>query len=664
MSQHKNRNFAGGALGSAQASLDELKKPPTLWRRMRYGFDNTLAKGAKAMIGWLLFAAVIASIPFTIALQLVPKKMYDDTVGESMYTGGAIKVLDDAFQSFWAVLGKGGFSNSTWNGRIFAVLVTIFSLAISSTLFAFITATVNKRIAELKKGKGPVFESGHTTILGWGPQVYSILQQLDVANANNPSSAVIISQTAREAMDDEIKTRVGELKHTKVITRNGDPSNPRVLAQSSIDKARSVIVLGTKGYAAATTSVLSILANSGLNSKGKIVAEVNDAASAEALYKSTQGKVLAVRSEELIARVTAHAIRQPGLAAVYLDMLDFEGEEIYFSSVPEAVGKPFAEVVTGINDASVIGIQHTDGSVEISPAMNTVIEQGAKVIAIATDDDRIKWSGSRPELDAAKAVTSVGDQKNAKPDRILIIGWSTMARQVVKELSTFGTPGSTAHIFAQTSKVTADELKGLENPNLTITTKGTSGDIDELIEVVQSQEFDHIVIFGYRTKTMTTAESDALTLLTMLEVNHLKSIPGSKVANARVIAEIQDSNNVELARVVAVDDLVVSDRLSSLMMTQLSETPGLFDVFGSLFGPEGTFLNAKPIEFYVPLGNEISFAELVAAGRTRGELVVGYRQPLASDPNNPTLGIHVNPSKNAKLTPTAGTYAIVVGPLE
>ena len=180
----------------------------------------------------------------------------------------------------------------------------------------------------MKKGKGPVFESGHTTILGWGPQVYSILQQLDVANANNPSSAVIISQTAREAMDDEIKTRVGELKYTKVITRNGDPSNPRVLAQSSIDKARSVIVLGTKGYAAATTSVLSILANSGLNSKGKIVAEVNDAASAEALYKSTQGKVLAVRSEELIARVTAHAIRQPGLAAVYLDMLDFEGEEI------------------------------------------------------------------------------------------------------------------------------------------------------------------------------------------------------------------------------------------------------------------------------------------------------------------------------------------------
>ena len=45
-------------------------------------------------------------------------------------------------------------------------------------------------------------------------------------------SAVIISQTAREAMDDEIKTRVGELKHTKVITRNGDPSNPRVLARA------------------------------------------------------------------------------------------------------------------------------------------------------------------------------------------------------------------------------------------------------------------------------------------------------------------------------------------------------------------------------------------------------------------------------------------------
>ena len=60
------RNYGGGSLGPDQKSLEELKKPPTFMRKQRYLFDNTLAKGAKAMIGWLLAAAAIASIPFTI----------------------------------------------------------------------------------------------------------------------------------------------------------------------------------------------------------------------------------------------------------------------------------------------------------------------------------------------------------------------------------------------------------------------------------------------------------------------------------------------------------------------------------------------------------------------------------------------------------------------
>lgn len=658
------RNYGGGSLGPNLKTLEELEKPPSFLRKQRYRFDNTLSKGAKAMITWLLVAAAVSSIPFTIALRLLPTKTHDNILSNEAGSKGFLSILDDYWQSFYAVLGKGGFKTNTWDARAFTILVTVFSLVIASTLFAFITATVNKRIADLKKGKGPVYESGHTTILGWGPQVFPILQQLEVANANKPSTAVIISLVARETMDDEIKLRVGELKNTKIITRNGDPSSPRVLAQSSINNSRSVLVLGNKGPSAATTAVLSVLANIGMTGKVSIVADVNDAATAEALYKSTGGNVLAVRSEELIARVTAHAIRQPGLAAVYLDMLDFEGDEIYFASVPASIGKTFGDVITGLGESSAIGIRHSDGTVNITPPVETVIVEGDQIIAIAKDDDKILWAGDSSDLSGIKALVQVGERSNANPDKILIIGWSPMAKQVVLELGNFGVPGSTALVFAQTSKVTADELKGLETTNLTVTAKGTTGDIDELIDVINSQEFNHIVIFGYRGKTITPAESDALTLLTMLEVNHVKNLPGSLVANARVIAEIQDSNNVELARVVVVDDLVVSDRLGSLMMSQLAESPGLYHVFEELFGPAGTFLSSKPVQSYVPLNVETTFANLVAAGRSRGEVVIGYRQPEASDPTNPTIGIHVNPAKRTVLTPTEGTYAIVIGPLE
>jgi len=93
-------------------------------------------------------------------------------------------------------------------------------------------------------------------ILGWGPQVYSILQQLDVANENNPGSAVILAPVPQETMTDEIKNRVGKLKHTKIITRSVEPSNPKILADMSVATAKSIIVLGNKGTPGSVTGVL------------------------------------------------------------------------------------------------------------------------------------------------------------------------------------------------------------------------------------------------------------------------------------------------------------------------------------------------------------------------------------------------------------------------
>ena len=181
-------------------------------RKMRYRFDNTLARGPIVLIGWLLFAAALLSVPFWLYLELDP-----DGVGGSENTKPSPENL---FNSFWAVLGKGGFSQLTWEGRSFSILITIASLVTGGAMFAFITATTSKKLTDLKRGKGPVVESGHVMILGWGPQVYSILQQLDVANQNNPSSAVILAPVPQETMNDEIRNRVGKLKHTKIITRS------------------------------------------------------------------------------------------------------------------------------------------------------------------------------------------------------------------------------------------------------------------------------------------------------------------------------------------------------------------------------------------------------------------------------------------------------------
>jgi len=621
-------------------------------RRLRYRFDNTLARGPVVLIGWLLVAAAVLSIPFWLYLELDP-----DGVGGGENTKPSPENL---FNSFWAVLGKGGFSQLTWEGRSFSILITIASLVTGGAMFAFITATTSKKLTDLKRGKGPVVESGHVMILGWGPQVYSILQQLDVANENNPSTAVILAPTPQETMVDEIRNRVGKLKHTKIITRSVEPSNPKILADMSVATAKSIIVLGTKGTPGSVTGVLSALANLAPDSKTTVIADVNDASAANALMQSAQGRVVTVESQELIAQVTAHACRQPGLAAIYLDLLDFEGNEMYYQPAGEAAGKMFGEAILAYPNASLIGLRRPDGAVWLYPPMNTVIGNDDYVIAIAEDDDRIVWSAPRPELDSFGPQTALFAAPKSAPSQTLVIGWNSMAKKVLREIGEFATPGSAALVMAQASRVTSDELKDLSMPNMQVITRATDGSFNDLAAVLPGSNFDQVIIFGYRGKT-TPADADAQTLLSLLAVNTLKQWGAFGYGRARIIAEILDSNNVELARVVAVEDLVVSDRLASLMMTQLSQSPHLSPIFQQLFGPGGVYLSAKPINYYVASG-EVSYAQLVAAGRARGEVIIGYRDNEAG--TGLASGIHLNPAKDSIFVAKPSDQAIVIGPME
>ncbi len=55
--------------------------------------------------------------------------------------------------------------------------------------------------------------------------------------------------------------------------------------------------------------------------------------------------VITVRAADVIARITAQACRQSGLSFVCQDLLDFDGDEIYFQPAPELEGHTFAEAL-------------------------------------------------------------------------------------------------------------------------------------------------------------------------------------------------------------------------------------------------------------------------------------------------------------------------------
>jgi voltage-gated potassium channel Kch len=368
--------------------------------------------------------------------------------------------------------------------------------------------------------------------------------------------------------------------------------------------------------------------------------------------------VIPIRSHDVVARVTAQASRQPGLAAVTLDLLDFAGDEIYFAEIAELEGKTYSEALLSFNAASVIGFVDNQGSCKLNPLPSSTIGEGSKIVAIAQDDDKVVFTGI--QRDFSRATPSPAANRVRRPEHIMFIGWSSMGRSVVNELAGFLPEGSTVHIVAEKKHVSPEELQGLEfGENIKVSYASVSGDIDDLVSAASARHYDEIVILGYH-EAISFSEADAQTMLTMLQMNQLFDAKGNGVEPTRLVAEILDSRKTELARVAAADDMVVSDHLAALLIAQVSENPGLAPIFDDLFDAAGASLNVNPIEDYVSLGNPVEFAQLVAAGISFGESVIGYRQ-VENSKNEARGGVRLNPAKSEIFTPVKGDGLIVVG---
>lgn len=86
-----------------------------------------------------------------------------------------------------------------------------------------------------------------------------------------------------------------------------------------------------------------------------------------------------------------------------------------------------------------------------------------------------------------------------------------------------------------------------------------------------------------------------------------------------------DLRNRELAEVTKADDFIVSDKLISLMMSQISENKMLMQVFIDLMDSDGSKIYLKPITNYITLNKEVDFYTLLESAARKGEVAIGYR---------------------------------------
>lgn len=619
---------------------------PTVGDRLRYRFDNWMSRGPIALMGLLALATIVLVVVVGTLAYLFHAFPDDAAEGDlfDLWWGGLMRTFDPGTM--------GG--DTGWGFRVFMLIITIGGLIIVASLIGIISGAFDDKVAELRKGRSRVLESDHTLILGWSSKVHSIISELAVANESRGKSAVVIVATKDKIeMDEEIKAECPKLGRTSVICRNGDPKNITELGLGSPFAARSIILLAPEDSADPDADVIKTalaLTNNPNRGEGKlhVVAELSDPENLEVAKLVGRDEVHWVLGPEVIGRITVQSCRQSGLSVVYQEFLDFDGDEIYFTQQPSLVGKTYFDAQLAFNKCAAMGLV-VDGAPLINPPADTVIGAEDQIIVVASDDSEIAL-GTVPESIDTTALTQLpADAKRA--ERTLVLNVNTVLPVMIGELDEYVAPGSEVVI------VNSGEVPAMPAvTNLTLTHVDGDPTKRPVLDALSVGSFDHIILLA-DTEHYESEQADSRTLVTLL---HLRDLAERNDLDLNIVSEMLDDANRELAEVARADDLIVSDKLVALMLSQISENRGLADVFTTLFESEGSEVYLRPAEQYVQVGVPVNFYSVLEAARRRGETALGYRIAEHAHNSGEAYGVRVNPEKGDAITFAKGDRIVVL----
>lgn len=637
-------------------------KKATLKDRLRYRFDTFMSRGTIALVSALFavtFLVILAGTLILVIARLRPEGSTESlTVAEALWQV-TMRTIDTG-----TVAGDTG-----WSFRLVAFLITLGGIFVVSALIGIISNGLDSRLDELRRGRSTVIERGHTVILGWSPQVFSIVSELALANrhlrddrgtrASGRSACVaILADKDKVEMEEEIRTKVPETLGTRVVCRSGNPLDLDDLQIVSPDTARAVIVVSPGGpypdLPVAKTLMALAKDREQRSHPYHIVAAVQRRTNLALarMIGGDEAQVFAV--DNLVSRLIAQTCRQSGLSVVYGELFSFEGAAIYFSEQATLVRTTYGQALSCFPSATLIGLQYRDGGVAINPPMETAIRDGDKVIAIAASEAAIRPSpGSDSGLQAGGNggidTEAIRTGLSAWPalERLLILGWNRRGPMILEQLGYYMPPGSHVRVLSPVDpqQMQADCEATPSQGIRVVFERGNPIDRPTL-EKLAAEGYPYIVILS-PADAPELQIADATTTISLLQLRDIARQTGQAFS---IVSEVLDVRNRDLAEVTSADDVIISERLVALALTQIAENKDAVSVFVEFLNPGGVEIYLKPAQDYVAIGKPVTFYTVLEAARRKGQTAIGYRLLAEASAPERAFGVHLNPEKSMPVT--------------
>lgn len=601
-----------------------------LLEKLRYKFDNLMSKGT----GILLLSLASATAIMIAVISLIV------WITQSGPTSSFTELL---WMGLMRAIDSGTVSGDTGSiGYIFLMFITTLGgIFILSILIGILTTGIEAKLDSLRKGRSRVIEKDQTIILGWSEQIFTIIEELIEANSNRKHACIVImGNHDKSEMDDAIRERIIDMKTTRIVTRQGNPIDIDDLEIVSLNTSRSIIIIPEDDIRVIKT-ILAITNNPNKRSEPyNIVTVLRDPENIQVAQIAGNNQAEIILSDTLISRIIAQTCRQPGLSTVYTELLDFSGDEIYFSDCPEVIGKTFGEVLFMFEKSTVIGILSQEKTY-LNPPMETILQPGDQIIAISEDDDSIVVKPDQQQHVEEEAIIKASVAEPDRPEKTLILGWNDNAHLIIQEIDNYV---SQASILTVVSDCVEDEdfqtaLSQVVNQTIELL-KGDPKD-RSILDDLMVKNYDHVIILS-NNSALDVQESDANTLVVLLQLRDI-----SEKLNCRfsVVSEMMDFRNKKLAEVTKVNDFIVSEKLISLMLTQVSENKMINTVFEDLFDADGSEIYIKKAPKYIKPGVAVNYYTLIEAAKRKNEIVIGYVIAAEQKDAQKNYGIYINPDK-------------------
>ncbi|MBO4217984.1 MAG: hypothetical protein J5887_00540 [Erysipelotrichaceae bacterium] len=543
---------------------------PSLKDRFTYWFDNQMSRGSVGLVRILLIFTILVVL-------LISAIIFSCGFSEDQGFFGIVWDSLTTIINAWMP----SFEEGSVGYVCMMALAAFVGLLVTSVLIGIFSSAIEEKIVGLRKGNSLVIEKDHIVLIGFYSGEYTLLRQLVLAAQDDPCTIVVGAEMERDELEEAVSDNIEKPDNVRIICRTIDPLDPVSLEKLAIASCRSVIISPTDDDKTVKILLALIsLMDSNEIADVRINAVITKDENRFPALLAEKHNIMALHFSDARGKLIAHSCNQPGLSRVFRDIFDYEGSELYIIHDFANTGLTFENLLVRMDGGVPVGVVH-DGQLIMNPESDMILQNTDQLLVYAESQASCSLiSADQMQTPKPKKIRS---RQNDRASKTTIFGNRRSLSVILSEL-----PDTVSRIalvnydkfnYETVQKICARRGFDLELVN------GDAHDENFLYETVKDSE--HIII---QSNYGNEEESDMNTIFLLLNLREIREKHDLKF---NITAEMRREKNQVLVDNGDSTDFIVASNMSSLLLAQLSENPGLLPAFREILSNEGNELFMK-----------------------------------------------------------------------